>query len=149
MGCSTYGRSTAALMVVGWWCSGVWGWGIGKRMKGMGCGAICSAQAHARTRAGDLQRARHRDGEVAAARLGQDGVARGGSSSARGGRSRGLWGRHVRRQRSRRWPGQAPSGGRRGADCRRREAEEQAGGRRNVDCFMKPENSRDPTIKQQ
>ena len=73
-------------------------------MKGTGCGAICSAQARARTRAGDLQRARHRDGEVAAARLGQDGVARGGSSSARGGRSRGLWGRHVRRKRSRRWP---------------------------------------------
>ena len=48
------------------------------------------------------------------------------SSSARGGGSRGLWGRHVRRQRSGRLPGQAPSGGRRGADCRRREAEEQA-----------------------
>ena len=99
--------------------------------------------------AGALQRARHRDGEVAAAEFGQDGVARGGSSSTRGGGSRGSWGRHVRRQRSRRWPGQALSGGRRGADCRRREAEEQAGGRRKVDCFVKSENSRDPIIKQQ
>ena len=90
----------------GWrrWCSWVWGRGIGKRMKGTGCGAICSAHARVRTRAGALQPARHRDGEVAAAEFGQDGVARGGSSSAWGGRSRGLWGRHVRRKRSRRWP---------------------------------------------
>ena len=44
----------------------------------------------------------------------------------------------------RRVPGEAG-----GVQRWRREAEEQAGGRRNVDCFMKPENSRDPTIKQQ
>ena len=98
-------------------------------------------------RAGALQRARHRDGEVAAAELGQDGVARGGSSSARGGGSRGSWGRHVRRQRSRRWPGQALSGGRRGADCRRREAEEQAGGESGLVCNFK--KSRDLTVNQQ
>ena len=40
-------------------CSWVWGWGIGKQTKGMVCGAICSAQARARTRAGALRRARH------------------------------------------------------------------------------------------
>ena len=80
-------------------------------MKGTGCGAICSAHARVRTRAGALQPARHHDGEVAAAGLGQDGVARGGSSSARGGGSRGSWGRHVRRQRSRRWPGEAAQSG--------------------------------------
>ena len=39
-------------------------------MKGTGCGAICSAQERARSRAGALQRARHRVGEVAAAGLG-------------------------------------------------------------------------------
>ena len=117
-------------------------------MRGLGCWGPLDAGARESWGPGALQRARHRNGEVAAAELGQDGVARGGSSSARGGGSRGSWGRHVRRQRSRRWPGQAPSGGRRGADCWRREAEEQARGRRNVDCFMKSENSRDPTVKQ-
>jgi hypothetical protein len=66
-------------------------------MKGTGCGAICSAQARARTRAGALQRARHRDGEVAAAGglLGAWRVS--GSSSAkaksgRGGRARSVGG---------------------------------------------------------
>ena len=54
----------------GWrrWCSWVWGWGIGKQTKGMVCGAICSAQARARTRAGALRRARHGGVAVAAAR---------------------------------------------------------------------------------
>ena len=37
------------------WCSWVWGWGIGKQTKGMVCGAICSAQARARMRAGALR----------------------------------------------------------------------------------------------
>ena len=50
------------------WCSWVWGWGIGKQTKGMVCGAICSAQARARTRAGALRRARHGGVAVAAAR---------------------------------------------------------------------------------
>jgi len=36
-------------------CSWVWGWGIGKQTKGMVCGAICSAQARARTRAEALR----------------------------------------------------------------------------------------------
>ena len=49
-------------------CSWVWGWGIGKQTKGMVCGAICSAQARARTRAGALRRARHGGVAVAAAR---------------------------------------------------------------------------------
>ena len=73
----------------GWrqWCSWVWGWGIGKQTKGMVCGAICSAQARARTRAGALRRARHGGVAVAAARrfwARRGGVARGGGSSARG-----------------------------------------------------------------
>ena len=50
------------------WCSWVWGWGIGKQTKGMVCGAICSAQARARMRAGALRRARHGGVAVAAAR---------------------------------------------------------------------------------
>ena len=68
-------------------CSWVWGWGIGKQTKGMVCGAICSAQARARTRAGALRRARHGGVAVAAARrfwARRGGVARGGGSSARG-----------------------------------------------------------------
>ena len=68
------------------WCSWVWGWGIGKQTKGMVCGAICSAQARARTRVGALRRARHGGVAVAAARrfwARRGGVARGGGSSAR------------------------------------------------------------------
>ena len=116
-------------------------------MRGLGCWGPLDAEVRESWGPGALQRARHRNGEVAAAELGQDSVARGGSSSARGGGSRGSWGLHVRRQRSRRWPGQALSGGWRGVDCRRREAEEQAGGRRSLDCFAISENSRDPTVK--
>ena len=69
------------------WCSWVWGWGIGKQTKGTFCGAICSAQARARTRAGALRRARHGGVAVAAARrfwARRGGVARGGGSRARG-----------------------------------------------------------------
>ena len=43
------------------------------RMRG-----LPGAAAHERRRAGALSRALHGDGEVAAAELGQDGVARGG-----------------------------------------------------------------------
>ena len=44
------------------------------------------------------------------------GVAKGGSSSARGAGSRSAWGRHVKRRRSRTWPGATQrGGGRRGA----------------------------------
>ena len=56
---------------------------------------------------------------------------------------RDAWEGHVKLEVA----GLALSGG--STEQRRREAEEQAGGRRNVDCFMKSENSRDPTVKQQ
>ena len=74
--------------------------GVEKKRKSERISLLGYLYAHARprTRAGARQRARHRNGEVAAAELGQDGVARGGSSCARGGGSRGSWGRHVRRQ---------------------------------------------------
>ena len=95
-----------------------------------------------------LQRASHGGGEVAAAGLGQDGVARGGSSSARGGRSRGLWGRHVRRQRSRRWPGEAAQSG--GQAAYSAGGGKQRSGRRKkkLDLFAISENSRDHSVKQ-
>ena len=58
----------------------------------------------------------HGGGEVAAARSFGGGVAKGGSSSARGAGSRSSWGRHVKRRRSRTWPGATQrGGGRRGA----------------------------------
>ena len=63
-----------------------------------------------------LQRARHGGVGVAAARSFGGGVAKGGSSSARGAGSRSAWGRHVKRRRSRTWPGATQrGGGRRGA----------------------------------
>ena len=91
-------------------CSWVWGWGIGKQTKGMVCGAICSAQARARTRAGALRRARHGGVAVAAARrfwARRGGVARGGGSSARqqAGEEerRDAWGPARRKKACRRW----------------------------------------------
>ena len=60
-----------------------------------------------------LQRARHGGVGVAAARSFGGGVAKGGSSSARGAGSRSAWGRHVKRRRSRTWPGATQRGGRR------------------------------------
>jgi len=63
--------------------------GVEKKQKSERISLLGYLYAHARprTRAGARQRARHRNGEVAAAELGQDGVARGGSSSARGRRA--------------------------------------------------------------
>jgi len=79
-----------------------------ERVSEMNYGVSTGAEARASWRPGALQRARHRGGEVAAAGLGQDGVARGGSSSARGGGSRSLWSDAWAPARSRRWLGGGP-----------------------------------------
>ena len=51
-------------------CSGVWEWGVSEKASGEAFWGTCSAAAREKSRAGALQRARHRDGEVAAAGLG-------------------------------------------------------------------------------
>ena len=59
-------------------CSGGSGLGSGEGVRGMRCGGALGAEARERWGSGALQRAGHGDGEVAAAELGRDGVARGG-----------------------------------------------------------------------
>ena len=53
-------------------------------MSGIGCGGALGAEARERWGSGALQRAGHGNGEVAAAELGRDGVARGGGVQREG-----------------------------------------------------------------
>ena len=111
-------------------------------MRGSAYWGICSAHARARTRAGALQRARHRDGEVAAAEFGQDGVARGGVEERRQ-LWRDAWEGHVKLEVAG-WPRAAVA-----APLRRRSERKQEG-RLEVEgsglvCNFR--NSRDPTVK--
>ena len=53
-------------------------------MSGIGCGGTLGVEAHERWGSGALQQAGHSDGEVAAAELGRDGVARGGGVQREG-----------------------------------------------------------------
>ena len=89
----------------------------------MGRWGFCGALSCERIEAGALQRARHRGGEVVAARAVLSGVARGKGTSARKG---GRWDAQARRVEATRQevaragpPRQAG-----GADGRRREAEQ-------------------------
>jgi len=81
------GLSTPAFC--GWrrWCSGVWGWGIGKQTKGKEGGGPPGFDARERKSFGALPRAVHGGGEVAA----------GGRSVLRGKERRGHGARQKRR----------------------------------------------------
>ena len=61
-------------------------------MSGIGCGGALGAEARERWGSGALQRAGHGDGEVAAAELGRNGVARGGGVQEVAGVPRGAVG---------------------------------------------------------
>ena len=97
----------------------------------MECWGTCNARARVRRERRALQRARHRDGEVAAAEFGQDGVARGGSSIARGRRAAEALARRVGGARQAGGGRLAQSGGGSAASpAVREEAGRQAGGGR-------------------
>ena len=60
------------------------GQGAGERVSGIGCGGALGAEACERWGSGARQLGGHGDGEVAAAELGRDGVARGGGVQREG-----------------------------------------------------------------
>ena len=130
-------------------CSGFWGQGNGKRMRGSARRDFCSAHACERRERRPLQRARHCGGEVAAARaaLGSaERVARQGGSSARQRAVEKVGSDAWVPARSRRWPGWPSTarsvlnsgGGRRSRQASWRRGE------KDLNTISK--NSRDPTV---
>ena len=120
-------------------------------MRGLGCGAATGAEAHERWGSRALSQASHGGGEVAAAELGRDSVARGGEVQ------RGWeWDQRVAGSRECLVGAVEQQEVACGPPWRRvvplcaaaEESGREGGGRRLLDFFVDSEKSRGPTVKQ-
>ena len=130
-------------------CSGARKRGMSERARGMGRWGFCGAPARERSERRALQRARHRGGEVAAARAVLAAWRR-ERAPARGKEGGGKLRRDAWKLPGRRWPGLALHGGRAALTGGAVKQSKQAGRRKGkTGCFAISKNSRGPNVKQQ